>query len=168
MRLAAQNVQIRRGMTGTAPEPRKFEDVTTYLSWDHDRLEAILADVCLHVDAGKLDQAEVGYREFLTGLKRHIRLEEELLFPLFEARTGVTGGPTEVMRDEHREIERALDMMEEGLAQKSTEAFREGCRFLRSVLPEHNAKEEHVLYPTTDRVLSAAERSTFVQRLVGE
>ena len=157
-----------RIMTGTAPEPRKFEDVTTYLSWDHDRLEAILADVCLHVDAGKLAEGEVGYREFLTGLKRHIRVEEELLFPLFEARTGVIGGPTEVMRAEHREIERALEMMREGLAQRDTGAFRDGLRFLRSVLPDHNAKEEHVLYPTTDRVLSDEERSTFVGRLVGE
>lgn len=155
-------------MTGTAPEPRKFEDVTTYLSWDHDRLDAILADVCLRVDAGKLQEAEASYREFLTGLTRHIRLEEELVFPLFEARTGVTGGPTAVMRAEHREIERALEMMKDGLAQKSADAFREGLRFLRSVLPDHNAKEEHVLYPTTDRVLSGDERSTFVERLVGE
>lgn len=155
-------------MRGTTPEPRKFDDVTTYLSWDHDRLDAILVDVCLRVDAGKLGEAEAGYREFLTGLRRHIRLEEELVFPLFEARTGVTGGPTAVMRDEHLEIERALEMMREGLAQKSADSFREGLRFLRSVLPDHNAKEEHVLYPTTDRVLSADERSAFVERLVGE
>ena len=155
-------------MTGTTPEPRTFPDVTTYLSWDHDRLDTILADVCRRVDAGELGEAEAEFAEFLSGLRRHIRIEEELVFPLFEARTGVTGGPTEVMRAEHLEIERALVMMKEGLAQKSADAFREGLRFLRSVLPDHNAKEEHVLYPTTDRVLSAQERSAFVERLVGE
>ncbi|HLA76195.1 MAG TPA: hemerythrin domain-containing protein [Vicinamibacteria bacterium] len=146
----------------------KFDGVTSYLSWDHDRLDAILAEVCRRVEAGQLGEAEAGYREFLTGLRRHIRLEEELVFPLFEAKTGVTGGPTAVMRAEHLEIERALGMMQDGLSQKDANGFREGLQFLRSVLPDHNAKEEHVLYPTTDRVLSAEERSAFVERLVGE
>ncbi len=155
-------------MPGSEPEAGQFEDVTTYLSWDHDRLDAILAGVCVRVDAGELAEAEADYGAFMTGLSRHIRLEEELVFPLFEARTGVTGGPTTVMRAEHREIERALEMMRDGLAALSSEGFRDGLRFLRTVLPDHNAKEEHVLYPTTDRVLSADERSTFVARLVGE
>jgi hemerythrin-like domain-containing protein len=157
-------------VNGTTPESEhgEFEDVTSYLSWDNDRLDATLAGVCHEVEAGKLEEAEADYRVFLTGLKRHIRLEEELLFPLFEVRTGVTGGPTEIMREEHREIERALELMEGALVRRSTEAFADGCRFLRSLLPDHNAKEEHVLYPTTDRVLSAEERSTFVRRLVGE
>src|SRR3990172_922704 len=155
-------------MTGTTPEGMKFDGVTSYLSWDHDRLDAILAEVCRRVEAGQLGEAEAGYREFLTGLRRHIRLEEELVFPLFEAKTGVTGGPTAVMRADHLEIERALGMMQDGLSQKDANGFREGLQFLRSVLPDHNAKEEHVLYPTTDRVLSAEERSAFVERLVGE
>ncbi len=151
-----------------AEAPPEFDDVTGYLSWDHDRLDAILAEVCAAVDGGRLEAAEGRYVEFQTGLLRHIRLEEQLLFPLFEAKTGITAGPTTVMRSEHREIERALQLMNEGLARRSADAFREGLLFLNTVLPDHNAKEEHVLYPTTDRVLAAGERAAFVQRLMGE
>jgi iron-sulfur cluster repair protein YtfE (RIC family) len=145
-----------------------FETVTHYLSWDHDRLDAILADVALKVDAGKMGEARDTYRGFDHGLRRHIRIEEELLFPLFEARTGVVSGPTAVMRSEHREIERAIGLMREALGRGDADGFREGLRFLRAVLPDHNAKEEHVLYPTTDRLLSPAELASFVARLTAE
>jgi hemerythrin-like domain-containing protein len=145
-----------------------FETVTDYLSWDHDRLDAIVADVERKVNEGRVAEASQGYEEFDRGLRRHIRIEEELLFPLFEARTGVVSGPTAVMRSEHREIERAIGLMRDALGRQDAEAFRDGLRFLRAVLPEHNAKEEHVLYPTTDRLLSAPERVAFVTRITGE
>lgn len=145
-----------------------FASITEYLSWDHDRLEAVLADVARGVEAGLLGEARERYRGFDEGLSRHIRIEEELLFPLFEARTGMVGGPTAVMREEHREIQRALGIMRDGLEQADADGFREGLGFLRQTLPDHNAKEEHILYPTTDRSLSDAERSAFVSRLQGE
>jgi hemerythrin-like domain-containing protein len=141
------------------------ETVTTYLSWDHHRLDAILADVAGKVDAGRLAEAREAYRAFERGVRRHIRIEEELLFVLFEARTGVVSGPTAVLRSEHREIERAVGLMSQALERQDPEGFRDGHRFLQAVVPDHNAKEEHVLYPTTDRLLSAQELASFVARL---
>lgn len=153
--------------TQAATQPA-FDTVTGYLAWDHDRLDAVLTDVSGKVDAGQMEPARKAFRVFDQGLSRHIRLEEELLFPLFEARTGIRGGPTAVLRDEHREIQQALDIMREGLEEGRAERFREGLRFLRETLPEHNAKEERILYPATDRVLSDAERAFFLARLVAE
>jgi hypothetical protein len=46
--------------------------------------------------------------------------------------------------------------------------FGEGLDFLNSILPEHNAKEEHILHPTTDRLLSAAERANVTARMLGD
>lgn len=145
-----------------------FETVTSYLGWDHDRLDAILVDVSRKVEAGQMEAARKAYAEFDQGLKRHIRLEEDLLFPLFEARTGVLGGPTAVMREEHREILRAIEIMRDGLEEAKAARFREGLRFFRETLPDHNAKEEHILYPATDRALSDVERAAFVARLLAE
>ena len=45
---------------------------------------------------------------------------------------------------------------------------KDGLRFLESVLPDHNAKEEHILYPTLDRLLRPAERAMLVERLQRE
>lgn len=155
-------------MSIPSSEMVRFGTVTTYLSWDHDRLEAILEAVSRGVEDRRMAEARETYRGFDDGLNRHIRIEEELLFPLFEARTGIADGPTAVMRSEHREIQKALDIMRDGLAREDGETFREGLRFLHSVLPDHNAKEEHVLYPTMDRLFSESERSAFAARLQRE
>ena len=155
-------------MSRNADTPSRFETITTYLSWDHDRLDTQLEQVDRDVQAGRLDQACTGHRLFQTGLERHMRIEEDLLFPLFEARSGIGGGPTNVMRDEHRQIRRAVVTMAEGLEAGDSRRFGEGLSFLNSVLPEHNAKEQHILYPTTDRLLSAAERAAVTARLIRE
>jgi uncharacterized protein (DUF2249 family) len=137
--------------------------VTEALEWDHDRLDALESESFAARAAGDLALATRRFHEFAHGLRRHIAFEEALLFPAFEGRTGATAheGPTAVMRQEHREIEQRLHDME--------------CRFTRledpmtgaraafhELMHEHNAKEEQVLYPTTDRLLTEGERDDLV------
>lgn len=145
-----------------------FDSVTAYLSWDHDRLDAILESVRESVEQGEWFEARREYGEFDRGLDRHIRLEEGILFPAFEARSGRVDGPTAVMREEHRAIRAALDVMREAITRGDARYFRDGVASLLTVLPGHNAKEEHVLYPATDRALSAPERAALADRLQQE
>lgn len=139
-----------------------FESVTAYLSWDHDRLDAILESVRGRVGRGEWGEARRQYGEFDRGLDRHIRLEEDILFPIFEARTGLAHGPTAVMREEHRAILAALGFMREAIARGDSRAFHDGMASLLTVLPQHNAKEEQVLYPAADRALDEEERAALV------
>jgi hemerythrin-like domain-containing protein len=155
-------------MTTEAAPPKAFDSVTGYLSWDHDRLDAILQSVRARVEAGDWEAARREYVPFYDGLDRHIRLEEGILFPLFEERTGMTGGPTVVMREEHREIRGALGTMRDALGRADDRLFQEGLAHLLSVLPDHNVKEEQVLYPTTDRILPEKDRAALAARLQGE
>lgn len=146
----------------SSPESRGVDEA---LSWDHDRLEALEAAAFRARAAGDLQSAFDIYAEFALGLRRHIGFEEKLLFPAFEAKTGMppTAGPTAVMRAEHREIERLLEEIASGIgdAAANVEPLRAN---LHAVLGDHNAKEEQVLYPTTDELLGAAD----ADRLVGE
>lgn len=80
-------------------------EVTELLMTDHARLDAILTEAGHLVIAGRFDEAGERFGEFTCGLRRHIAMEEGVLFPVFEAATGSrTGGPTEVMRQEHAAI----------------------------------------------------------------
>jgi iron-sulfur cluster repair protein YtfE (RIC family) len=146
----------------------EFDSVTAYLGWDHGRLDEALRSVSSAVERGRFADAAAGYEELELGLLRHMRIEEELLFPVFEARSGMVNGPTEVMRDEHRQVRTALGLMRRGLLRTDAGAYGEGLRFFDSVLPDHNAKEEHILYPTLDRLLRPAERAALVARLQRE
>jgi iron-sulfur cluster repair protein YtfE (RIC family) len=150
-----------------APEARErgFESVTAYLGWDHHRLDEALRSVSQAVCVGRFTDAVAGYHEFELGILRHLRIEEELLFPVFEARSGIVNGPTAVMRDEHRQVRRALGLMRSGLQGGDADSYGDGLRFFQSVLPDHNAKEEHILYPALDSLLRPAERALLVERL---
>jgi iron-sulfur cluster repair protein YtfE (RIC family) len=143
----------------------RFDSITRYLSWDHDRLDGLLNEATRHVEQGDLVQARSLFVSFEEGLRRHIRIEEELLFPLFESRTGMRNGPTAVMRTEHRLIEAELVRMRRGLDTGDASEYATGLATLHGVLGPHNVKEEQVLYPTTDDMLDVLERRDFVDGL---
>lgn len=128
-------------------------DVSEFLGWDHDRLDAIFGQVEKDVAAGDFAAALPRFKEFRCGLDRHIALEESILFPVFEQRTGMSGGPTAVMRFEHVEIKGLLAKIGDALESKQKAGFEAAARRLLAVLGDHNEKEEQILYPMTDNVL---------------
>ncbi len=140
--------------------------VNEALSWDHNRLDALEARAFAARAKGDLDEARAIYAVFAYGLRRHIRFEEEILFPEFETQAGFSPevGPTAVMRDEHREILRCLDRIEAGISDPiaNVDAPR---RALHAVLGSHNLKEENIVYPLTDQALTAEGRDALVARM---
>ncbi len=109
-------------------------------------------------------EAKRCFKEFKRGLERHIVWEEEILFPLFESKTGIhETGPTAVMRLEHRGIKEALEKIHGKVRGQNPESDREEEALL-SVLKEHNGKEEQVLYPMIDQWTTEEEqREVFVK-----
>jgi regulator of cell morphogenesis and NO signaling len=140
--------------------------VTEALGWDHDRLEAIFRRGFEARAARDYAGAREAFTRFDLGLRRHIRFEEEILFPAFEewAELPSQGGPTGVMRAEHREIEAILEALRAVVDRpgRAADTLRED---LERVLGGHNVKEENVLYPGTDKLLDADERDALVRRI---
>lgn len=95
------------------------------------------------------------FARFRDELLGHFGIEEDALFPAFEQQTGMTGGPTEVMRGEHAQMRRLLLQMEEALAQQNTDDFGGAADTLLMMMQQHNMKEENILYPMCDQALSA-------------
>jgi regulator of cell morphogenesis and NO signaling len=145
-----------------------LREITEALSWDHDRLDALEAAAFEARAEGDLELARRSYRAFAHGLLRHIRFEEELLFRVFEERTGLSPatGPTAVMRGEHEEIKRRLQAIaaEIGLARPQAD-LESRRRAFHEVMRAHNDKEEEVLYPAVDRTLSPDESDALVAQI---
>ena len=147
-------------------ERGELRTVNEALSWDHDRLDALEGAAFEARSQGHLAEAAAMYAAFAFGLRRHIRFEEELLFPEFEEKTGhsATAGPTMVMRDEHREILDCLDRIQASITDPASTA--ESVRHaLHLVLGNHNLKEENIVYPMTDQALGAEARDALVRRI---
>ncbi|WP_349897575.1 hemerythrin domain-containing protein [Parafrigoribacterium soli] len=101
----------------------------------------------------------------ISGLRRHIYLEEEFLFPpLREAGMMV---PLFVMLRQHGELWQSMDALTTLLTTDSdAEALRASCASLLDLLDQHNSKEEPIIYPQADKVLTAdasAELSEFLE-----
>lgn len=139
--------------------------VTEYLEADHRRLDAILPEVERLVADGAYPDAAARFAEFTSGLDRHIELEEQILFPTFESATGSSSGPTQVMRMEHVEIRNWMRLATDALARHDADVLFQEVEALRQTLSGHNMKEEHILYPMTDRAMGDEQRRQFVGRL---
>lgn len=87
----------------------------------------------------------------IGALRRHIYLEEEILFPLLYQAQPALGAPLFVMLREHAQMWTLLDSLERELEADATGLAR--IRQLRSQLLHHNIKEEQILYPRADEVL---------------
>jgi len=138
--------------------------VDEYLSWDHNRLDALLDETIDLFEAARIDDARKCFGEFVCGLERHIEAEENIVFPIFDAvRPG--SGPTQVMRFEHVHIRDALRDLAAAIERGDAEAFDDALETLVNVLGEHNAKEEGILYPAIDRMVDAEDRANLVRQM---
>jgi iron-sulfur cluster repair protein YtfE (RIC family) len=138
--------------------------ISAFFGQDHDRLDELLKafQQLKRLDFAKAKEA---FKEFKFGLQRHIVWEEDLLFPIWEEKTGMAeGGPTFVMRNEHRQIGRQLEAIHDKVAEQNPESDQEEQALL-DLLGSHNMKEERVLYPALDQVTSAEERETVFRNM---
>ncbi|MBI3297214.1 MAG: hemerythrin domain-containing protein [Elusimicrobia bacterium] len=130
--------------------------VRDFFEADHDRLDALFIEFQT-LKRKDYPAAKENFKLFLKGLTRHIVWEEDVLFPLFEEKTGMQGmGPTAVMRQEHRVIKGHLDALHEKVRAADPESDDEENALLH-VLKDHNMKEEEILYPAIDQSLEAGE-----------
>ena len=99
-----------------------------------------------------------GIAEHLVGAESHYQREEKVLFPELEKR-GVSC-PTEVMRREHEELRpKKKEILElcRSVSKMDFQNFKKGLKasadFLVSMLREHIAKENDILYPLSLEVI---------------
>lgn len=128
--------------------------ITQFLQSDHHDLDQLFADACAMVKAGDWASAELGTIRFSRALREHIIMEEELLFPLMQEHSDVSG-PCTVMGREHAQIVRHLEDLYAAARDKSSAHFEETARRLQEVLRVHNSKEENILYPLADQLVGA-------------
>lgn len=134
-----------------------MDTISRYLSADHARCDALFAQLETSVGAGHWKQAETEAECFQQALERHFRMEESVLFPVFEQATDNRNGPTGVMRTEHQHIRIILSRLSEAVGQRDADDFFGHADTLRIMTHQHNLKEESILYVMTDRVLAGRQ-----------
>ena len=131
--------------------------ITAFYEADHDRLDELFKTFQT-LKRSDFAKAKEVFKEFKVGLQRHIVWEEELLFPMWEEKTGmIEDGPTPMMRHEHSQIKQWLGAIHQKIEGQNLDTDQDE-QTLVNLLSSHNRKEERALYPAIDNVISAEER----------
>ena len=131
------------------------------LNHEHERLDELFFRFreLMEIDPARARKA---FREFDSGLREHIRFEEQTLFRLYDERLALNNeGPTEVMRLEHRIIRQLLAELDRKLESAAASDGASEQIVLREFLQSHNNREESAIYLTLDKL---SRRSPKVKR----
>ena len=139
--------------------------ILEFMSLDHDRLDNKIR-MYGKEKLLEIERAESIFLFFKSELERHIIWEEDILFPVFERKTGIKdGGPTSVMRMEHIQIKDHLQKIQRKLrAKKIQDPCGEEVALFK-LLESHNQKEENILYPGIDNLTSEQEKDQMIKRI---
>ena len=130
-----------------------MQTITEYLSTIHQQCDSLFVDAESAAMQNELAAAQTGFAAFLDAMKRHLAMEETILFPAFEQATGSSMGPTRVMRMEHDQMRELFAQMQAALDAGDTHTYAGLSETLLVLLQQHNFKEEQMLYPMADRAL---------------
>lgn len=100
--------------------------------------------------AGRAAEISAQLSELSTALQTHAQLEDELLFATLEPYIGAMG-PLTVMRLEHSAIEDAFAQLQVATGANEIEQL---VTHLLTVARSHFTKEEQILFPLSEQVLS--------------
>ncbi len=138
--------------------------ILDFLGSDHRACDDLFAAAEEAVASKNWNGARSLFSQFHQAMDRHFAMEEEVLFPAFEARTGNTMGPTQVMRAEHEQMRALMHDMKTAVTAGNDVEYLGLSETLNMLMQQHNLKEENMLYPMSDRAL-AGESDELIHRM---
>lgn len=130
-----------------------MSSISTLFTPHHHLCDEAFADAEAAGAEGRWADAAAATARFSSLMEVHLRAEEDTLFPAFEAATGMTQGPTQVMRMEHGHVRALIQRMERALTAKDADEFAGAAETMLVLMQQHNLKEERMLYPMCDQAL---------------
>ncbi|AZQ84131.1 hemerythrin domain-containing protein [Colwellia sp. Arc7-635] len=101
--------------------------------------------------------AKQDFHRFSTELELHLQAEENIIFPEFEQATGITQGPTQVMRGEHQQMRALVTDLSKAIIDENKTVYFGLSETLMVLMQQHNMKEEMMLYPMTQQRVPAPD-----------
>lgn len=144
-----------------------MESIRQLMTDNHRLCDDFFVAVEQAVSKSDWGAARVGFSRFKEAMLQHFEAEEAILFPAFEAQTGMSMGPTQVMRGEHDQMRGLIATAEAALAEQDADEYSGNAETLLIMAQQHNMKEEGVLYLMCDQHLSS-QLETLLPQLKGE
>jgi hemerythrin-like domain-containing protein len=129
--------------------------ISSFLTSDHRACDNEFANLENAIASQDWEEAKNQFEKFSLDLTHHFDMEEKVMFPAFEEVTGMTQGPTMVMRMEHSQMRNILDDLKSDIEKKDKNHFFGVSESLMMLMQQHNMKEEQMLYKMADMHLGS-------------
>lgn len=136
-----------------------------------------LFNICSKIDKNEdinanFRQLEPAVRTFMEELEPHSEREERVLFRMMEKYLGVGMGPIAVMEYEHTQAKLLIGRFFEKMAEErdniSVDEMKESSELIKNAyftLTDHFSKEENVLFPMAENMLSDEEKAELAMKI---
>jgi hemerythrin-like domain-containing protein len=139
--------------------------ISQFMTQEHRDCDSSFAEAEQAAAAQDWTKAEENFLIFSNDTLRHFKREEDELFPAFEAQTGSSEGPTQVMRYEHEQVKGLIGKLAHALESQDKDAYLSLCESMMILLQQHNMKEEQMLYAMWDRVLPPETKASTLEKM---
>ena len=132
-----------------------MDTISSFLTSDHRACDEEFANLENAIASQDWEEAQIQLQKFSSDLTHHFDMEEKVMFPVFEEVTGMTQGPTMVMRMEHNQMRAILEDLKSDIEKKDKNHFFGVSESLMMLMQQHNMKEEQMLYKMADMHLGS-------------
>jgi len=132
--------------------------IPEFMTAKHRECDALFTEAEAAVANADWPLALKNWQDFALELTKHFSQEEETLFPKFEQATGMTEGPTQVMRMEHQQMRALVQDLDNALAAQNKDTYLGLSETLMVMMQQHNMKEEMMLYPMMEQNVADGEQ----------
>ena len=130
--------------------------IKKYMEADHRACDESFANVENAVHEENWTESRKLFESFSSDLLYHFDMEEKVMFPVFESRSGSAHcNPTPVMIMEHEQMRKLLKDMSSDIDAKNKEHFFGVSETLMMTMQQHNMKEEQMMYPMVDEAMDS-------------
>ena len=132
-----------------------MQSTENWLIHEHSLYENLLSQCTEAIEIEDWGTADLLFKRMVTHLKRHMALEEEVLYPAYEAETHAPQGPTGALREEHDHIVRLIMDMSRVIKTRNSDYVLECLVHLEKQMIKHHEKEEDLFLPMASHILNA-------------
>ena len=136
-----------------------MSSIPDYMTAQHRHCDDIFVVAESAVAKGDWSLAANEWQIFTRELDAHLEAEESILFPRFEQATGITQGPSMVMRSEHEQMRALVQQLTQALAASDKEQYLGLSETLMVLMQQHNMKEEMMLYPMSQQHINDGDQT---------
>lgn len=134
-----------------------MNDASNWLVHDHCKYDAALDECEMAADVGEWKKAKRLFHDFVTELKFHMQMEDEVLYPLFVEENGDPDGIINHLSQEHDYLVRLVHDLAYIIKANDFDHFLDSLEPLHEAMNQHNKHEESVF-------LNMANQSILLRR----